>query len=98
MSFAITFSPAAIKDLDEAFEWYESRLSDGLAQKFIAELNNTFNKLAITPGIGSIRYENIRCTMVNKFPYIIHYSVNADVQEIIVYRIFCTYQKPLWED
>ena len=95
--YVVKLAPAAIEDLKEAIEWYESRLSEGLATRFIKQVDQTLTHLAIVPGRGSVRYENVRCTLVNKFPYLIHYEINNDTGTIIVYRIFCTFRKPLWE-
>lgn len=97
MPYSIKLSPSAIEDLKEAIGWYDSRLVSGLAQKFIEQLDATLNQLSIVPGKGSVRYKNIRCSMVNKFPYIIHYEVDLESESIIVFRIFCTFRKPLWE-
>ena len=95
--YAIKLAPSAIEDLKEATEWYASRLSEGLAARFIKEVDTTLTQLADVPGRGSIRYENIRCTSVNKFPYLIYYEINHKNETIIIYRIFCTFRKPLWE-
>ena len=95
--YAIKLSPSAIEDLKEATEWYASRLSIGLSSRFIKEVDASLTQLATIPGRGSIRYEHIRCTLVNKFPYLIHYEINHLTETIIVYRIFCTFRKPLWE-
>jgi len=96
-SYAIKLAPSAIEDLKEAAEWYASRLSEGLAARFIKGVDTTLTQLADVPSRGSIRYENISCTLVNKFPYLIHYEINHKNETIIIYRIFCTFRKPLWE-
>ncbi len=93
--YAIKLAPDAIEDLKEATEWYASRLSEGLAARFIKEVDASLIQLADVPSRSSIRYENIRYTLVNKFPYLIHYEVNHTTETIIVYRIFCTFRKPL---
>ena len=95
--YAIKLAPGAIEDIKEAIVWYKSRLSSGLVAHFIKQLDESLVQLAHLPGKGSIRYSNIRCTLVKKFPYMIHYAINKNSKEIIVYRIFCTFRKPLWE-
>lgn len=96
-SFSIKLAPSAIDDLKEAILWYESRLVEGLAQKFMTHVDVSLSQLATVPGKGSIRYSNIRCSPVNKFPYLIHYEIEVKTKSIIVYRIFCTYRKQLSE-
>ena len=95
--YAVKLAPGAIEDIKEAIEWYESRLSAGLSSRFIKQLDESLIRLAMIPEKGSVRYDNIRCTLVKKFPYMIHYEINNDTKCIIVYRIFCTFRKPLWE-
>ena len=94
MPYSISLSPDVILDIEEAIDWYESKLS-GLGDHFLEILDNRLKNLSNTPTSGSIRYDNIRCTMIEKFPYLIHYEIINN--NIIVYRIFSTDRKPLWE-
>ena len=97
MPFKLLFSPEAENDLQEIYDWYETALP-GLGDRFIEEVENRLFKLINTPGPGSIRYEDIRCTLVSDFPYLIHYGVNTENEQIIAYRIFHTSRKPLWDN
>ncbi|MDQ6756025.1 MAG: type II toxin-antitoxin system RelE/ParE family toxin [Bacteroidota bacterium] len=67
---------------------------DGLGKKFLEFVDKKINNLCVTPGIGSIRYDEVRCTMVNVFPYIIHYSINKSKEEVIILRILHAFRKP----
>ncbi len=96
MAFSVFFTPEAQNDLQEAYDWYESK-SAGLGERFINAIDEKLSALTKTPGIGSIRYDEIRCTIIPNFPYLIHYGVNQSSQVIIAYRIFHTSRKPLWE-
>jgi plasmid stabilization system protein ParE len=96
MSFQLFFSPDAQNDLQEVYDWYETKLS-GLGDRFIDAVEKRLLQLANTSGIGAIRYEDIRCTMVPDFPYLIHYGVNLVNKQLIAYRIFHTSRKPLWD-
>ena len=96
MSFNLLFSAEAENDLQEIYDWYETA-SPGLGERFMDELEKKIFKLANTPGIGVIRYEDIRCTLIPDFPYLIHYGVNLVQKQIIAYRIFHTSRKPLWD-
>ena len=66
--YAVKLAPAAIEDIKEAIEWYESRLSAGLSSRFIKQLDDSLIQLSITTGKVSVRYKNIRCTLVKKVP------------------------------
>lgn len=96
MAFAVKFTLESKKDIQEVYEWYEFK-SLGLGDKFIEALDDKINKLSITPGIGSIRFDDVHCTILNKFPYFIYYSFDTYLQSIVIYRIFHVSRKPLWE-
>lgn len=97
VSFKIQLTPSANMDLQEAYDYYEG-LSLGLGERFISCVEERLEHLSITPFAGPVRYEDVRCTMVSKFPFMLHYLVNDDRRMIIILRIFHTSQKPLWEE
>lgn len=96
MSFSVFFTPEAQNDVKEVYEWYESK-STGLGDRFIERIDEKLAVLTLTKGIGSVRYDDIRCTIIPGFPYLIHYGINTSKQMIIAYRIFHASRKPLWE-
>ena len=96
MPFSVFFTPEAQLDLKEAYDWYESK-STGLGDRFINTTDEKLSSLTKTYAIGSIRYDDIRCTIIPGFPYLIHYGININENVIIIYRIFHTSRKPLWE-
>lgn len=96
MAFSVLFTPGAQNDLQEAYDWYETK-SQGLGDKLISSINEKLSALVLTKGIGSVRYDDIRCTIVPGFPYLIHYGINEVKRQIIAYRIFHTSRKPLWD-
>ncbi len=95
MNFAIVFSPNAEKDLQEICEYYKN-ISSKINEKFLENVEIRLKKLSITPLAATIRYANIRCTRIKKFPYLIHYYLNEQNNAIVILRIFSTHQKPLW--
>ena len=97
MPFKILFTPGAQKDIQEAFDYY-SDINPEIGQRFLGVLDERLQKLTITPLAGSLRYEDVRCTLLKKFPYIIHYTVHENDLKIIVQRVLHTSQKPLWEE
>ena len=96
MPYQILFSPAAKLDLEEALQHYEA-ISLTLGERFTNHLDDRLELLSITPGAGAIRYEDVRCTFIEKFPYLIHYTVDNVQEAVTVLRIFHTSRKPLWE-
>lgn len=96
MPFDILLLPQTKHDLQEAYDWYSLKQLD-LGERFLKHVEEKLASLSMTPGIGSMRYENVRCTMIDKFPYLIYYTVNLTSNSITILRILCTYKKPLWE-
>lgn len=68
-----------------------------LGERFINAVDKRILLLTKTPNIFPIRYEEIRCSLVPDFPYLIHYDVDLSNQVVTVYRVFHTSRKPLWE-
>jgi plasmid stabilization system protein ParE len=97
MALSLVFLPDAQNDLVEIFNYYESK-SVGLGDRFIGTLDKRLYLISESPGICPIRYDTIRCSLVPDFPYLIHYEIDFDKSRIIVYRIFHTSRKPLWDD
>lgn len=96
MTLPVVFSPDAQNDLHEIYDWYDTKLS-GLGERFIEKLEERLELMANTPGLGPVRYIDIRCALIPDFPYLIHYGVNSLKTQLIVYRIFHTSRKPLWD-
>ena len=94
MALKIVIAPAALLDLKEAAEWYDLQQA-GLGNRFLLQADNKFTQLSATPGIGSIRFEKIRCTTVDVFSHLIYYTADKTILSII--RILHTSRKPLWQ-
>ena len=95
MLFTIITTTNARKDIQQAIDWENSR-SPNLGERFLEYLSLKINVLSTTPLIGSIRYENVRCTATDVFQYLIHYTVDAESQQIVVMRVLHMKQKPIW--
>ncbi|MDO8929033.1 MAG: hypothetical protein Q7W54_08595 [Bacteroidota bacterium] len=47
----------------------------------------------------AVRYDEIRCLKVKKFPYAIHYQILEQQKTVSIKAVFCTYQNPeKWEE
>lgn len=92
MAFKSLISNNAKSDIQEAIFWYNDQ-QDELGKKFLQFVNKKISDLCITPGIGSIRYDNVRCTMVKAFPYIIHYTINIAIQTNYYFTCITCFQE-----
>ena len=93
MAYSISLSPEAIYDIDNAVEYYNT-LSAGLGFEFANTIDIYFKRIAELPTASSIRYDNVRVKPVDIFPFTIHFIIAGD-SDIIILRVFNTYQRPV---
>ena len=74
-SFTVIFSPVAFADVEQAVDYYEEKQS-GLGKRFGAQLQLTLNTIKRNPFFATVRYDDIRCAGIKKFPYLVHYHIN----------------------
>ena len=74
MSYHITISAAAERDIRAAYCWYDAK-RETLGQDFKANLTSAIDRLHQTPLHYQIRYANIRICFLKRFPFGIHYQV-----------------------
>ena len=82
-----------MSDIQEIINWYEDQ-KVCLCELFHNTIVNHIDTLKITPHIYNIRYKQIHCALVNKFPYMIHYKVDQQTETIEVLAVICTYLNP----
>jgi plasmid stabilization system protein ParE len=81
MSFRLQVLPAAVDDVAEAQNWYEEQ-RNGLGDEFVDEVEAALELVAAHPMRRPAEYRGTRRTLVNRFPYVIHYRVSGDDVEI----------------
>ena len=95
MPYAITTTTNARRDIQDAIGWENMRKA-GLAKRFLVDLDKKLAAIANTPYLGSVRYENVRCVPTKIFQYLIHYTVDDILQQIIILRVLHTSRQPIW--
>ena len=96
MPFEILLSPEAIADIDDGFEYYNSK-SMGLGFEFTDTIHLYFSKISEMPTASAVRYDNVRVKPISIFPYTIHFVIDEPENSVIILRIFNNWQKPFWE-
>jgi plasmid stabilization system protein ParE len=94
MPFAIVTTSNARIDIQQAIDW-ENERATGLGGRFLKYLSAKFDALAGTPFMGSVHYDDVRCTTTDVFQYLIHYIVIPDRKEVIILRVLHTSRKPI---
>ncbi len=93
--YSISFSEKALSDIEQTIHYYESNLV-GLGEKFRLNLMVVLESIQRNALFASVRYDDIRCARVRRFPYLVHYKVLMG-NRVIILAVYSTHQKPLWE-
>jgi toxin ParE1/3/4 len=95
--FHLDIELEALDDIQEAIDYYNSK-QDALGKRFFETVDTHFEFLKKDYMAFAIRYDDIRCMPVEKFPYHIHYRVLESQKVVSVKAVFCTYDNPdKWE-
>lgn len=89
MEHKILISERAVKEIENAFDYY-SDISRKIGDRFLLNLEKTFQKLGKNPYYEK-RYKNIRSIKIHRFPYSIYF--NIDEKNSVVKVLACFHQK-----
>jgi len=96
--YKIRIHSEAFDDLQKATEWYEDQLA-GLGSRFEKQVVKQINKLKTTAGIYTIRYNEVRCVVIEKFPFMIQFTIDNNHQYVDILALFHTSRNPMiWKD
>ncbi|VEN75341.1 Predicted plasmid stabilisation protein ParE [Candidatus Desulfarcum epimagneticum] len=84
-------APEALRDLDEAYSWYEDR-RHGLGEDFLTCVDTVVQTICRNPGLYAKIYKDYRRALTRRFPYAVFYE-HMD-GKIIIYSVFHTSQSP----
>jgi toxin ParE1/3/4 len=97
MGFKIKLNLDARNDIQNNIDWYNEQQKN-LGKKFLDEIKTYIQKLKSIP-FFQIRYDNVRCLPLKKFPFMIHYTIDEDEKVIIIRAILNTHRDPsIWKD
>lgn len=92
--FTFIFSPQAINDIEDAKDYYDTIGTD-IGRKFMSQLQFSLLAIKRNPRFASIRYEDIRCAQMKKFPYLIHYHIDEKKLLVRILAVYSTHREPL---
>jgi mRNA-degrading endonuclease RelE of RelBE toxin-antitoxin system len=94
--YSVSFSKKALSDIQQTINYYEA-IQEGLGEKFRINLTAVLERIRRNGKFASIRYDNIRCARVRRFPFLVHYQIFSN-NNVLIVAVYSTYQKPLWEE
>ncbi len=95
MNYTVYVTPNALLDISEAIVYYNLKAKD-LGFKFADDVENHINEITFLPKGYTIKYKNVRGKILEKFPFIILYTLDEELNGIQIIRIFNTNQNPFW--
>lgn len=98
LSYKIIYASEVYDDLQQAIDYYNAQ-GKGLGHRFFKTIKNQLSQIKSTALGFQVRYDDIRCAPINKFPYTIHYRVIPELKTIKIIAIFCDYLDPkIWDN
>jgi plasmid stabilization system protein ParE len=74
MASRVSYKPAAVAEIDEAFQWYE-RERPGLGLEFLSEIARVERHLAATPELYQRVEDELRRAILRRFPHGLFYLI-----------------------
>ncbi len=93
--YTVVFSPLALDDIEQTVDYYQKQQPE-LGKRFAAQLQLRLNAIKRNPFFASVRYDDIRCTAIKKFPYLVHYHIEETQLMVTIIAVYPTYKEPFW--
>jgi plasmid stabilization system protein ParE len=98
MKYKIKIEPQALSDIQKITDWYNDKQA-GLGKRFQKTTIKQIDNLCSNPQVCAIRYKQIRCLLVKKFPYMAHFYINEQTSTIEVLAVISTSRNPkIWTE
>lgn len=98
MKFKVEYNPDFFNDIEQAVDWYNGK-QKGLGDRFFNNVKKQMAKLSTSALHFAIKYDDIRCMCIEKFPYMVHYRLNEQTQTVKVEALFHTSRNPkVWDE
>lgn len=93
MKFKIEVSPIASNNIEDAFDYYATKVTKKVALNFLKDYRKTYRALEINP-FYQFHDNNYRFLPFEKFPYIAFFIVDETSKKVYINAIFHTSQNP----
>ena len=82
MAHRLTVSNRAVREIGEAYEWYEEQVS-GLGKDFLEALAEQFKTIARSPQLYAETQRGVRRALLSRFPYGVFYASKGDIVSVL---------------
>lgn len=74
-------------------------MQNGLGERFQKAAVRHINSLKNDPQIYAVRYNEIRCVGIKKFPFMIHFYINNENNTVEILAVISPSRNPkIWQD
>ena len=88
----------ALTDIKEAIDWYNKH-GKYLGTRFEKSVKQQIKSIKSNANNYSVRYKSVRCTLVKKFPFLIHFVIDEKNHIIkILAIIHSSRSTDIWEE
>ncbi len=91
MAYKVVVRPEAAREIQEAFDWYETR-GEGLGLEFLRAADACLSGVQRNPSAFQPVHEQVRRALLRKFPYALFYLLGEDA--IVVVACFHVRRSP----
>jgi len=96
--FKVKIDSDALLDIQEATDWYNKQLA-GLGSRFQKQVKQQINSLKVNAENYSVRYNDVRCMTIKKFPFLVHFIIENSTETVKVFAVIHTSRNPtIWEE
>lgn len=93
MTYSFIFREEATNDFIDGYAWYEEQRV-GLGEMFEAAVFDKLSRVCENPLHYKITYKGYHEALIDKFPFLLVYTVDEDTNHIFVFAVFHTSRNP----
>ncbi len=96
--YKLQIDEEALQDIQKTTDWYNEQLQ-GLGFRFQKQTKLQINLLKKDAFLYTNRYADVRCMIIKKFPFMVHYTLDTDLHLIKIFAVIHTSRNPKnWEE
>jgi mRNA-degrading endonuclease RelE of RelBE toxin-antitoxin system len=88
-NYKIRVEPDALQDIQESTDWYNEQVK-GLGSRFQKQVKTQINSLKKNPLGYAVRYAKVRCMLIKKFPFLVHFIIDEELKVVEVFAVYHT--------
>ncbi len=92
-NYKLKVTPEALEEIQEAIEYYNDKRR-GLGKAFYLDLQQQFTLIKKNPFSRSVRYDDVRFAMLDRFPYAAHFTVDDTSHAVRILAVLSHYRDP----